>query len=68
MYICNYTNNMRVCVRVCVCVYVYTGMFPILDCTRQVVESCGASINCAMFVTLNVWVVSPRLCRGGESD
>jgi len=35
MYICTYTNNMRVCVRVCVCVYVYTGMFPILDCTRD---------------------------------
>jgi len=58
---------MRVRVRVCVCVYVYTGMFPILDCTREVVESCGTSINHAMFVMLDVWVVSPRPCRGGES-
>ena len=58
---------MRVCVRVCVCVYVYTGMFAILDCTREVVESCGTSINRAMFVMLNVGVVSSSPCRGGES-
>jgi len=58
---------MRVCVFVCACLYVYTGVFSILDCTREVVENCGTSINQAMFVMLNVSAINPRNCRGGES-
>jgi len=59
--------NMRVCVCVCACVYAYTGVFPILDCTREVVENCDTSINQAMFVMLNVSAINPGNCRGGES-
>jgi len=58
VYMYLYQQHARVCACVCVCVYVYTGMFPILDCTRKVVESCGTSINRAMFVMRNVWAVS----------
>ena len=54
----------RVCVWVCVCVY--TGMFPILDCTRKVVESRGISIDRAMFVVLQDWAVSSRPRSSGD--
>jgi len=46
---------------------VYTGMFPILDCTGKMVESCGTSISRTMFVMRTVWVVGSDACTGGES-
>ena len=49
------------------CVCVYPGMFPILDCTGKVVESCGTSISRTVFVVYTVWVVGSEACRGGES-
>ena len=65
MYLRQQHTRARVCVGVCA--YVYTGMFPILDYTGKVVESCGTSVSRAMLVVRNVWLVSSEACRGGES-
>ena len=65
MYVRHQHARARVCV--CVCEYVYTGMFPILDCTGQVVESCGTYVSRTMFVVRKVWPVSSEAWRGAES-
>ena len=56
-YMCSCQLHARMC----------AGMFPFLDCKREVVESCGACSSRDVLVLLSVWAVSSRISKCGES-